>query len=174
MGNRGILHGNDQRLGRQRWQHKAWVTCRLVWKDWHRTVMSPNAYTELFFWDEAVALAAGHRPCALCRREHYNAYREAAGMSGPVAEMDAALHAERAIPRRFEQRRHQADVESLPDGAIILDEAPKLVFGDAVREVRADGYGPPTPRPTGAVTVLTPPMSVRAMAEGYEPELVLP
>ncbi len=173
MGNRGILHDEQQVLGKPRWRHKAWVTCRLVWKDWHRNVMSPNAYTELFFLDEAVALAAGHRPCALCRREHYIAYRAAADQAGPVAEMDAVLHSQRAIPRRFEQRRHLADAQDLPDGTVILDGAPKLVFRDAFFEVRPDGYGPPAPRVSGEVTVLTPPMSRKALANGYAPELAL-
>lgn len=173
MGNRGILHGEGQRLGPARWRHKAWVTCRLHWKDWHREVMSPGAYTELFFLDEAVALAAGHRPCALCRRANYVAYRDAAGLDGSAAEMDAVLHAERAVPRRFEQRRHLADAGTLPDGTIVLDGAPKLVRGDAMFEVRPDGYGPPLPRVSGRLTVLTPPMSRRALAGGYVPELAV-
>ncbi len=173
MGNRGILHDDHQRLGRPRWRHKAWVTCRLQWKDWHREVMSPGAYTELFFLDEAVALAAGHRPCALCRRADYLAYRAAAGLTESAPEMDAALHAERAVPRRFEQRRHLAEAKALPDGAILLDEVPKLVLDDAMFEVRPDGYGPALPRVSGQVTVLTPPMSRRALASGYVPEVAL-
>ena len=77
MGNRGILHAPDQRLGKARWRHPHWVTCVLVYKDWHREVMQPNNYTELFFLDEATALAAGHRPCALCRRKDYDAFQRA-------------------------------------------------------------------------------------------------
>ncbi len=173
MGNRGILHDDRQQLGVARWRHKAWVTCRLVWKDWHREVMSPGAYTELFFLDEAVALAAGHRPCALCRRANYLAYREAAGLTGSAAEMDAVLHAERAVPRTFEQRRHLAEAESLPDGTIILDGVPKLVQGDAMFEVRPEGYGSPLPRLSGQVTVLTPQMSRRALSGGYSAEVAL-
>ncbi len=135
--------------------------------------MTPGAYTELFFLDEAVALAAGHRPCALCRRADYLAYRAAAGLTGSAAEMDAVLHAERAVPRRFEQRRHLAEAKALPDGTILLDGVPKLVLGDATFEVRPDGYGPALPRVSGQVTVLTPPMSRRALAGGYVPEVAL-
>ncbi len=173
MGNRGILHDAHQRLGRSRWKHKAWIICALVWKDWHRDVMAPNAYTELFFLDEAVALAAGHRPCALCRRGAYNAYRNAAGFTGPAADMDTKLHGERAIPRRFEQRHHKEAAPALPDGAVILDVGPKLILGDKAYPIGADGYGTPAPRPVGECTVLTPPSSLTALANGYRPRLAL-
>ena len=169
MGNRGILHDDYRRLARARWKHKAWIICDLQWKDWHRTVMTPGNYTELFFLDEAVALAAGHRPCALCRRQAYNAFRVAAGVTSPAPAMDAALHAERAIQRKFGQRRHKALAESLPDGSIILEEVPKLVWQDQLHPVSAAGYGPPEPRMTGSVTVLTPPTSRTALANGYRP-----
>lgn len=173
MGNRGILHDAEKQLGRARWRHKAWIICQLEWKNWHRDVMSPGAYTELFFLDEAVALAAGHRPCALCRRAAYDGYRAAAGVHMPAPEMDAILHDERAIPRRFGQRRDRAEAGSLPDGTIILLESPMLVLGGTMREVRADGYGTPLPRPDGEVTVLTPPLTRRALAGGYSPVLAL-
>ena len=174
MGNRGILHDDRQRLGRARWKHKAWIICVLQWKDWHRKVMAPGAYTELFFLDEAVALAAGHRPCAMCRWGAYNAYRDAAGLTGRAAEMDARLHRERAVPRRFEQRRHAAQAEHLPDGAIILDDVPKLLWNDSALPVRPGGYGAPERRPMGRVAVLTPATSVTALAEGYEPMVAVP
>ncbi|MEM7720149.1 MAG: hypothetical protein AAF222_13195 [Pseudomonadota bacterium] len=173
MGNRGVLHDNRKRLGRSRWKHKAWVTCRLKWKDWHRAVMSPGAYTELFFLDEAVALAAGHRPCGLCRNADYKAFRSAAGIDGPVADMDNRLHAERAVPRQFVQRRDQADAESLPDGTIIFDGVPKLLFDDAMLPVGAGGYGTAEPRAKGRVLVLTPALSRKALAAGYRPMLAL-
>lgn len=173
MGNRGILHDDQQRLGRSRWQHKAWIICRLVWKDWHRQVMTPNAYTELFFWDEAVALAAGHRPCALCRRKAYNAYRESAGLTGTAAEMDAQLHKERAIPRQARQRRHNMNAADLPDGAIILDGLPQLIWGKNAYPIRGDGYAAAVARPTGNCQVLTPPISLAALNSGYKPKIVL-
>lgn len=172
MGNRGILHDANRRLSAARWRHKAWIICTLTHKDWHRTVMSPGAYTELFFLDEAVALAAGHRPCKLCRRAAFLAYAGALGHTGSAPELDARLHAERAVPRRYTQRRHMADLAALPDGAIVFDGIPKLVLGDQLRPVAPAGHGRPEPRPaSGRVTLLTPPASVTALRNGYTPEL---
>lgn len=173
MGNRGILHDNNQVLGPARWRHKAWVTCVLKWTDWHRPVMAPGAYTELFFLDEAVALAAGHRPCALCRNGDYKAFRAAAEITTPADEMDRVLHAQRAIPRRFEQRRSRCDARGLPDGTVILDDVPKLLMGDTMFQVGPSGYGPAERRVTGEVTVLTPQLSRLAMSNGYRPVIGL-
>lgn len=173
MGNRGILHDDSQVLGPARWRHKAWVTCVLKWKDWHRPVMTPGAYTELFFLDEAVALAAGHRPCALCRNADYKAFRAAAGVTTPAGEMDRVMHAERAIPRRFEQLRQRCEAADLPDGTIILEETPKLLLGDAMHAAGPSGYGPAERRATGEVTVLTPALSRLALSNGYRPMIGL-
>ena len=114
MGNRGILHDHYQRLGTARWRHKAWVTCVLRHKDWHRAVMQPNHYTELFFLDEAVALAAGHRPCALCRHKEYQAFRTALGHTGTAKSLDIALHAARVIPRTTRHLSHTSYIATLP------------------------------------------------------------
>ena len=172
MGNRGILHDGRQRLGTARWKHKAWIICVLQHKAWHRDVMQPGNYTELFFLDEAVAMAAGHRPCALCRREAYNAFRLAAGFEGSAKDMDVILHAARVVPRRFQQRRHEMDFCDLPNGAIVLQDVPKIVLSDALMPVTPQGYRPPDARPlTGKVTVLTPPPTIRAFRRGYRPLL---
>ena len=171
MGNRGILHDARRHIGRALWKHRAWIICVLDHKGWHREVMAPGAYTELFFLDEAVALAAGHRPCSLCRREAFVAYRDAAGLTGTAAETDARLHAERAVPRVFRQRRHEADASTLPDGAIIFEGEPLLVQGDRLRPVSPDGYGPARARRSGAVTVLTPETSLAALRGGFRPVL---
>src|SRR5690349_1431107 len=77
MGNRGgPLHNEARELVRLSKSNR-WITCRLEFKGRHRCVMSPGRYTELFFLDEAVALAAGHRPCAECRRERYIVFKDA-------------------------------------------------------------------------------------------------
>ena len=55
MGNRGILHNAQQEIVKP-FAHKAWIICLLSFKGWHREVMSPGTYTELFFLDEATAL----------------------------------------------------------------------------------------------------------------------
>ena len=172
MGNRGILHDETQRIGRARWRHKAWIICELKHKDWHRDVMQPGNYTELFFLDEAVAMAAGHRPCALCRRKQFNSYRQSIDFKLETSFLDDLLHRERAVPRVFQQRRHQEEIESLPGGSIYFEEHPMLVLGDAVYPVFPDCYGNPMPRPSsGIVTVLTPKTTLKALRNGYLPKM---
>jgi hypothetical protein len=74
-GNRGVLHDNDGTLVRS-WQVRRWIACRLEFKGRRRPLMRPGRFTELFFLDEATALAAGHRPCAECRREDFLRFRQ--------------------------------------------------------------------------------------------------
>lgn len=176
-GNRGILHDAEGRLGAARWRHKHWIACLLELPGRPpRPLMAPGAWTELFFLDEAVALAAGHRPCAYCRRAAFNAYRaawSAAGQPGARApEIDAALHAAR-VTRSRRQITHPAEIATLPDGCFIAgDQAPLLVLGARLLPFAPEGYGPPRPRPgSGRVTVLTPAPSVAALAAGYRPDL---
>ena len=76
MGNRGVLHDAGGRIKRA-WQLKRWIVCVLVFKGRKRQVMTPGHYTELFFLDEATTLAAGHRPCAECRRDRFLAFGRA-------------------------------------------------------------------------------------------------
>ena len=71
-GNRGCLHDAGGRIRRD-FAVRRWIACRLEFRGWQRgPMLQPGRFTELFFLDEATALAAGHRPCALCRREDYN------------------------------------------------------------------------------------------------------
>ena len=174
MGNRGILHDAAGQLGRARWRNRVWICCQLSFRGRHRPVMAPGAYTELFFLDEAVALAAGHRPCAECRREDFIRFRKAFGGDMKAAQIDAALHAARAVPRAFRQRRHHADATALPDGTFLLhpdDGVACLVLGDAVLPFSQAGYGAGRARPEGRVVVLTPEPTIRALAGGYRPVL---
>ncbi|MEX5729250.1 hypothetical protein Ga0609869_002603 [Rhodovulum iodosum] len=176
MGNRGILHDAAGRLTHRRWRHKAWICCQVSFKGRRRAVMAPGAYTELFFLDEAVALAAGHRPCAECRRADYRRYRAAWGGDPAAAEIDAALHAARAVPRMFRQRRHLARAEDLPDGAFVLhpeDATAWLIEGQRALRYSPSGYDAAGPRPRGTLTVLTPEPSLRVLAAGYRPKLHL-
>lgn len=102
MGNRGVLHNADKELKHQ-FKIKPWITCALEFKGRRRELMSPGAYTELFFLDEATAFAAGHRPCAECRRARYNefcdawasAFKSEDGSKVRAPEMDEVLHRER-------------------------------------------------------------------------------
>jgi len=78
MGNRGRLHdGRGARDIVRSHQSKVWITCVLEFKRRRAPQWASNHYTQLFFLDEAVAFAAGHRPCAECRRSDYNTYRQA-------------------------------------------------------------------------------------------------
>src|SRR5215218_6986529 len=81
-GNRGCLHDEQGRI-RRRFAVKRWIACRLEFRGRRRSpLQQPGRYTELFFLDEVTALAAGHRPCAECRREDYDRFRE---LCGPVS-----------------------------------------------------------------------------------------
>jgi hypothetical protein len=174
MGNRGILHNADRTLGVSRWKTQAWVTCLTEFKERRRTPMSPGKYTELFFHDEAVALAAGHRPCGECRREAYRRFctlwREVHG-EATLQEIDRDMHRAR-VRRDRTQLRHEARAEDLPFGTFVLtDETPWVLRDDDALPFTASGYGPVGPRPTGRVTVLTPAPTVAVLAAGYRPAL---
>lgn len=170
-GNRGILHDGQKRLGKARWKGKLWIICALEFKGWHREVMTPGTWTELFFLDEAVALAAGHRPCALCQREAYYAYRTAWGGGRKAVEIDAALHAARIGPDR-QQRHFMAEAKAVPDGAFIRHEGQScLIHSNALHPYNPSGYGPPLPLPKGQVEVMTPQPTIEALRAGYRPLL---
>lgn len=173
MGNRGILHDGSGQLTKARWRHKAWVCCVTKFKGRKRPLMAPGHYTELFFHDEAVALAAGHRPCGECRRPDFKAYLEAAEHRGKASEFDKVLHDARVIPRIFGQRHHQAEVTDLPDGAFILDETgkPALIWQESLWPFAPSGYGGAVGLPTGVVTVLTPEPSLIALKNGFVPRV---
>ena len=177
-GNRGCLHDDQGRI-RRRYNGKRWIACRLEFRGWRRSpLLQPGRFTELFFLDEATAFAAGHRPCALCRREDYVRFAQiwASLHPGEVGAdaMDARLHAERVDPASRAQRRHHARVGDLPDGAFVLhDGEPWLVLGDEVRRWSAAGYDMSEPRPDGAAVLLTPPSLVAVLRAGWDPVVPL-
>ena len=132
-GNRGCLHDAEGRI-RRRYQVKRWIACRLVYKDWHRSpLLQPGKFTELFFLDEATALAAGHRPCALCRHEDYIRFAAAwRGLHGDIGAdaIDVRLHEERFDAIGRARRLHAVSLDRLPDRAFVLhDGTPHLVLG---------------------------------------------
>lgn len=179
MGNRGILHDRDGRLGVSRWQHTHWVCCRLAFRGRRRPVMTPAHYTELFFLDEATALAAGHRPCAECRRADHtrflDAWGTAYGVRPSALELDRLLHPRR-VTRRREQVRFEAPLRGLPEGTMVLlpdDEAtPWLVWGDRLWRWSFGGYIEwRSPGSTSTVAVLTPRPTVRTLGAGYRPQV---
>lgn len=170
-GNRGILHSADKVLGEALWKHRAWICCTLDWQGRKRPVMTGRNWTELFFLDEAVALAAGHRPCAYCRRQNYNAFSDAWGQNLKAPQMDAALHAARAVNGARGLQTHQADATTLPAGTFIKSTEISLLTQDSALPYAPTGYGPPKPRPTGLVTVLTSPPMLDVLRGGYAPKL---
>jgi hypothetical protein len=177
MGNRGgALHNADREIVR-RHKSRRWITCVLEFRGRHRVVMSPNRYTELFFLDEAVSFAAGHRPCAECRRERYNAFKTAWKHSHgqhelPFAnEMDLELHPTRIANEK--KITYEAALNSLPDGCFVqVDGWPYLVTGNALLLWAPEGYGRRDERSKDAiVTVLTPEPIVGCLRQGYVPEI---
>lgn len=174
-GNRGILHRADRTLGPALWKHRAWIACTLDWENRRRTPMKGRNWTELFFLDEAVALAAGHRPCAYCRRAAFDrwkaAWETAIGPWPGASACDATLHAARAHPGARRLRHDRADAATLPPHAIVRTDRPLLILADHAREVLPHGYGPPEPRPIGPVTVMTNPVTRALLAAGYRPDL---
>jgi len=178
MGNRGgALHNIEREIVRS-YKSRRWITCVLEFRGRHRTVMSERRYTELFFLDEAVAFAAGHRPCAECRRGRFNAFKDAwqraRGLDDlPFAdEMDMELH-----PARIDRRKkvtYEAAMDSLPDGCFVqIEGRAYLVWGDTLLLWTPDGYTKRHARPadTTAATVLTPEPIVGCMRHGYTPEV---
>ncbi|MFL5927552.1 MAG: hypothetical protein ACJ77E_11525 [Gaiellaceae bacterium] len=173
-GNRGCLHDGAGRI-RRRYSGKRWIACRLRFKDWRRSpLLQPGRFTELFFLDEATAFAAGHRPCALCRREDYNAFLTLVGASS-ADEVDARLHEERLEPGTRAQRRHPAALDELPDGSFVLhDGDPYVVRGDRLLAWSPAGYARPVRRPRGTETLLlTPPSLVAVIRAGWHSSAVV-
>jgi hypothetical protein len=167
-GNRGCLHDDRGRI-RRRYNGKRWIACRLEFRGRRRRpLMQPGKFTELFFLDEATAFAAGHRPCALCRREDYVRFLDLVGERGADA-IDARLHGERL------QREHVAAFDELPDGAFVLQGGePWLVRGDRLRRWTPAGYAEHRTRPRrGQAILITPPSLVAVLAAGWEPTVPL-
>jgi len=165
-GNRGCLHDASGRIQRH-YATKRWIACRLEFRGWERgDLLQPGLFTELFFLDEATAFAAGHRPCALCRREDYVRFSAIwlglhPGQVGADA-MDAQLHAERVDPATRRHLLHDAALDDLPDGAfVLLGGEPLLVLGERLLTWTPAGYSATRPRPVGErVELVTPPSLV--------------
>ncbi|MEM6677643.1 MAG: hypothetical protein AAF675_07210 [Pseudomonadota bacterium] len=184
MGNRGCLHGPDNTLGRARWRHANWVCCVTEFRGRHRLPMpppgSPTVYTALFFWDEAAAFAAGHRPCAECRNADWRRFRAVLervlgpeSRGAPASALDRALHRDRlqgVAPKH--PARHEALAADLPDGTFVRlsDGRAGCLWADACLPWRqTGGYDAPVKRPMGTVEVLTPSLLVATFHAGYRP-----
>jgi hypothetical protein len=175
-GNRGIIHDPATKTLMRRWASQAWLTCVCEFRGRRRQVMGGRSWTELFFLDEATALAAGHRPCFFCRREDANRFRaaweEGNGVKNVLArEIDAVLHRERLEGGRKRLHALALPPEKLPDGAALQagDESYLIAQGRAMLWSPA-GYS----KASGALKhamLLTPPSTLRALDAGYRPVL---
>jgi hypothetical protein len=173
-GNRGCLHDGKGQI-RRAYNGRRWIACQLQFRGWQRErLLMPGRFTELFFLDEATALAAGHRPCALCRREDYDRFGEIWGELHPgqvgADAIDAQLHHERLDPATRLQRRPPAELASLPNGAFVLDQdTPWLVLGDQLLRWNPAGYDMRRPRARSAtVELITPPSLVEVLRTGWK------
>ncbi len=178
-GNRGCLHDEAGRI-RRRYNGKRWIGCRLEFRGWlRRPLLQPGRFTELFFLDEATAFAAGHRPCALCRRADYDRFGEIWRTFHPrqigADAIDAQLHAERVDPGTRAHQLHDAALDELPDGAFVKrDDAPHLVRGSELLRWTPAGYTDRSPRPTrGRAVLVTPPSLVAVLHAGWKPDVPL-
>ncbi len=164
MGNRGGALHNERREIVRAFKNQRWITCVLEFRGRHRSVMSPGRYTELFFLDEAVAFAAGLRPCAECRHERFKAFKRAwQNPEATASEIDAEL--------RRAGVKYQAELNTLPKGTFVeIDGSANLVWDDALLLWTPERYTIRQRRPAQlTVTVLTAEPIVQCFRRGYEP-----
>jgi len=171
-GNRGNLHA-----GREIVRFHAsdlWITCALSFRGRWARQWRPNRFTWLYFHDEAVSFAAGHRPCGECRRPAYVDYRDrwAAELDVPVPsakDMNRRLHGERIVRGTHRRRSHELAWSGLPDGTFVLDgDLPAVVAGSHLTRWTVSGYGTRSRRPRhGTAQVITPPATVAVLRAGY-------
>lgn len=170
-GNRGILHDG----GRIVRFHAGtlWITCALRFRGRWSPQWQPHHFTWLYFHDEAVSFAAGHRPCGECRPDAYLAYRDAwadaLAIAPPSAkQMNDRLHGERIVRGTHTRRAHTMPWRELPDGVFTRTaDGPAVIVGDHLTVWTPAGYGARHPRPrTGDAMVITPPATVAALRAG--------
>jgi len=188
-GNRGIIHDPETKtLLKKRWALPAWIICECTFRDVRREPMGRNrkgrpgepdkaGWTELFFFDEVTALAAGHRPCFYCRRRRATdflaRFGAAFGIEEPRAPMlDKRLHGERLASGGTPVVIGAGELAALPDGAMVADGARAYALHDGTALPWSfAGYG----RPVGfralddALKVLTPATTLAVLRQGYEP-----
>jgi hypothetical protein len=176
-GNRGIIHDPATKTLTRRWASQAWLTCLCEFRGWRREVMGGRSWTELFFLDEATALAAGHRPCFFCRRDDANRFRsaweEGNGVRGVLArDIDAVLHRERLSGAKKRMHELPMPLEQLPDGAMVQagNESYLIIAQGRPLAWSPAGYGQTENLLQDAV-LLTPPSTLRALTAGYRPVL---
>jgi hypothetical protein len=179
LGNRGgCFHRDDQTLKARPFASKQWICCVLQFKGRRRQLLQPGLYTELFFLDEATAMAAGHRPCFECRRADAERFailfNEVRGKPGRAAapHMDDVLQAER-IDADYSKLVSRATIGSLADGTFVrTSNGPALLWGGQLWPWSFAGYGASQHAPADRlVDVLTPPSIVAILAAGFRPKV---
>lgn len=180
MGNRGVIHSPAKEIIRP-FKLKAWITCLLEFKGWHRPVMAPNRYTELFFMDEATAFAAGHRPCAECRRSDFKRFKSLWIMGNPgygfdektrISEIDDIIHRERIGPDQS-KIVYRESLRNLPEGVFVRHQNEAYLLKEAKLHLWSpSGYQDAIDLPAaGPVEVLTPESIVNTIRAGYLPQI---
>jgi hypothetical protein len=178
MGNRGgCFHTEDKVLKPTHWKTRQWITCVLDFKNRRRELMGNNSYTELFFLDEATALAAGHRPCYECRYADARQFREALVRSGvfhyrpKASDLSDAIAGEIQSVLKGKSEREQVATSDLPDGAMFTTGAAAfLKWQGQAYPWQLSGYGTAQALPEHAVR-LTPHITCQALAHGYTPQV---
>lgn len=183
LGNRGCLVDDDRQLVRHH-QGQLWIICVLSYKDWKSPLDQPRHWTPLFFLDDAVALAAGHRPCGLCRHQDHLSYREGVRVGLGLTRSPSAIDLNRMLAKERHTRGKgltragdrilwDAQLSDLPDGAVIVEEGRSLLKTEGrLLRFSWDGWLETDVNVSGRrVKVLTPPTSVRALSHGYRPVL---
>ena len=179
-GNRGCLVDDAGTVVRHH-RGDLWITCVTAFRGRRVGLARPGRWTPVFFMDDAVALAAGHRPCGECRYAAYRSYRDAVAdaVGHPVRaeELNKRLRAERlrsgrGLARAADRRTWTAPAREVPDGAVVvLDGVARLVRGERLLAFSFTGWCDPVPRSAQELVVLTPPTSVLALRGGFHPEL---
>ena len=177
MGNRGCLHNDAGQIVSSS-KRDAWVTCLLEFQSRTRKVMDSGKYTELFFLDEATALAAGHRPCATCRRDRYEAFMAAWGAGNRSGAKVLAGEVDKQMKQDRATRTEVAEINGLPEGVIVKQKGVGTCF--LIRDSKLypwsfEGYGvaQAITSTKGPFIILTPASTVSAVRQGYSPEIHL-
>jgi hypothetical protein len=175
-GNRGIIHDPATKTLTRRWASQAWLTCVCEFRGWRREVMGGRSWTELFFLDEATALAAGHRPCFFCRREDANRFRAAWEQGNGVKDVrlkdiDAVLHRERLDGAKKRLHALAVPLEQLSDGAMVQSGDESFLIAQGRVLLWSPGGYREAPHAIKDAMLLTPPSTLRALGVGYRPVL---
>jgi hypothetical protein len=179
MGNRGVIHNEHKQITKA-FKHKAWIICQLEFKGRRRVIMSPDRWTELFFVDEATALAAGHRPCFECRKEDAKRFKSSWIKGNPSSKLsittsikyiDEIIHNERIGKKR--NVVHSSRLSDLPDGTFVqMSDRAYLFANGALHGWTPFGYeGPVVVPDAGTLAIITPPSIINALREGYAPQI---